>query len=58
MLANTSTKVVCFFSFICHVEISQTATPLATIWKELSMNAGAFSCFHNVLTYNGEVIEY
>jgi hypothetical protein len=58
MVANTSIKVVCFFSFICHVEISQTATPLGTICKELSMDTGALSCFHNVLTYNGEVIEY
>jgi hypothetical protein len=58
MVANTSIKVVCLFSFLFHVEISQTATPLGTIWKELSMNMGALSCFHNVLTYNGEVIEY
>jgi len=54
-------KVVCFFSFICHVETSQTTIPLCctlgTVGR-LSMNRGASGCFHDTITYSAEVIEY
>jgi hypothetical protein len=44
------------YNFSYHIEISQT-TRDSTVGKPL-VSGGAPSWFHNILTYNGEVIEY
>jgi hypothetical protein len=53
-------KVGCvFICFVYHVEISQATAPLVALLVPLespSRTRGAPSWFHNVLTYNGEVI--
>jgi len=49
-----------FVLFVCHIEISQTIAPLvALFWYHCKalMSRGALNWFHNVSTYNGEVIE-
>jgi hypothetical protein len=55
-LANLCMKNDRFFFSPYHIEISQT-TRDSIVGKPL-LRRGAPSWFHNILTYNGEVIEY
>jgi hypothetical protein len=50
-----------FVYFVCHFEVSQLIAPLMMFFSIVGkplMDRGVVSCFHNVSTYNAEVIEY
>jgi hypothetical protein len=50
-------KVFCSFAFHIEIDLPKLGTSSPTRGR-LPMIAGIPSWFHNVLTYNGEVIEY
>jgi hypothetical protein len=54
-------RKVCFVYFVCHIEISQTTTPLVImlmVWLQSPqrVSKGAWSWFHYVSSYGGEVL--
>jgi hypothetical protein len=51
-------KVLCLaVCFVCHINVAQIITTIGTIGKS-SMKRGVLNLFHNVLTYNGKMIDY
>jgi hypothetical protein len=61
-LNDLSMKNVCLFVLFVMFEISQTMVPLVVLFdivgKPSMMSASVPNWFHNVSTYNGEVIKH